>query len=42
MGKQDGTSNEITSHTLQVTFDNEFLGVFDWHGDKIKKQRGNN
>lgn len=39
MGKQDGTSNEITSHTLEVTFDNEFLGVFVGTGDKIKKQK---
>ena len=39
MGKQDGTSNEITSDTLEITFDNEFLGVFVGTGNKIKKQK---
>lgn len=39
MGSQDGTSNEITSKEVKITFDDGILGVFVGTGDKIKKEK---
>ncbi len=39
MGSQDGTSNEIISDEVEITFDEGFLGVFVGTGDKIKKEK---
>ncbi len=39
MGNQDGTSNEIISNDVVITFDEGFLGVFVGTGDKIKRQK---
>jgi thiamine pyrophosphokinase len=39
MGSQDGTSNEIISDEVEITFDDGFLGVFVGTGDKIKKEK---
>ena len=39
IGIQDGTSNEITSADVEITFNDCFLGVFVGTGDKIKKQK---
>jgi thiamine pyrophosphokinase len=39
LGGQDGTSNEITSEEVEITFDDGFLGVFTGTGEKIKKRK---
>ncbi len=36
MGGQDGTSNEITSDEVMITFKEGFLGVFIGNGSKMK------